>query len=242
MTGHDDGGPGPGTGPRLGAGAGLRLVLGSASPGRAEVLTRARVPFDVVVSAVDEDAVGATRPDASPAQLAGLLAEAKGRDVAARVAAAGVDAPTLVLGCDSVFELDGVAYGKPYEPEVAVQRWLAQAGREGLLHTGHWLGLVLPGDAPAQPPGREAELRGVVTSAVRFAAVTEDEIRAYVATGEPLHCAGAFTIDGAGAALLDGVEGDPNAVIGLSVGWLRKACTALGTDFTALWESSNSDA
>ncbi|TFI30563.1 septum formation inhibitor Maf, partial [Micrococcus endophyticus] len=85
-------------------------------------------------------------------------------------------------------------------------------------------------------------LRGVVTSAVRFAAVTEDEIRAYVATGEPLHCAGAFTIDGAGAALLDGVEGDPNAVIGLSVGWLRKACTALGTDFTALWESSNSDA
>lgn len=246
MTGHDDGGPGPGTGPRLGAGAGLRLVLGSASPGRAEVLTRARVPFDVVVSAVDEDAVGATRPDASPAQLAGLLAEAKGRDVAARVAAAGVDAPTLVLGCDSVFELDGVAYGKPYEPETAVRRWLAQAGREGLLHTGHWLGLVLPGDAPAQPPGREAgqeaELRGVVTSAVRFAAVTEDEIRAYVATGEPLHCAGAFTIDGAGAALLDGVEGDPNAVIGLSVGWLRKACTALGTDFTALWESSNSDA
>mgnify|MGYP002715779390 CR=1 FL=1 len=224
----------------------LALVLGSASPGRAEILTRARVPFRTLVSHVDEDAVGARAPQAAPGELALLLAEAKGQDVAAQVVEEGVQVPTLVVGCDSVFELDGVAYGKPYEPEVAVRRWLAQAGREGLLHTGHWLGLVLPGDAPAQAPGREAgreaELRGVVTSAVRFAAVTEDEIRAYVATGEPLHCAGAFTIDGAGAALLDGVEGDPNAVIGLSVGWLRKACTALGTDFTALWESSNSDA
>ena len=214
MIPHDDGAAGLGTG--------LRLVLGSASPGRAEVLTRARVPFRVVVSGVDEAAVSA--------------AEAKGRDVAARVAAAGVEAPTLVLGCDSVFEFEGRAHGKPYEPEVAVERWRAQAGREGVLHSGHWLGLVLP--EPGVGSGMAAEA-GVVSAVVRFGAVTEAEIQAYVATGEPLHCAGAFTVDGAGAALVDGVDGDPNAVIGLSVAWLRRATAALGQDFTRLWEPSN---
>lgn len=227
MSPRDDDAPGPG--------ARLRLVLGSASPGRAEVLTRARLPFDVVVSEVDEEAVGAAAGEPSPAALAGLLAEAKGRDVAARVAAAGVAGPTLVLGCDSVFEFEGRAHGKPYEPRVAVERWRAQAGRSGELHTGHWLGLLLPG-APDAPARAEA---GVVSAVVRFAAATEAEIRAYVATGEPLHCAGAFTVDGAGAALVEGVVGDPNAVIGLSVAWLRRACTALGADLTRLWEPSN---
>ncbi|OFS17437.1 septum formation inhibitor Maf, partial [Micrococcus sp. HMSC31B01] len=154
----------------------------------------------------------------------------------ARVAAAGVEAPTLVLGCDSVFEFEGRAHGKPYEPEVAVERWRAQAGREGVLHSGHWLGLVLP--EPGAGSGMAAEA-GVVSAVVRFGAVTEAEIQAYVATGEPLHCAGAFTVDGAGAALVDGVDGDPNAVIGLSVAWLRRATAALGQDFTRLWEPSN---
>ncbi|MGC5049369.1 Maf family protein [Micrococcus porci] len=248
MIRRDDGAAGPGGGPQL--------VLGSASPGRAEVLTRARVSFRVVVSAVDEEAVGATRPGASPRELAVLLAEAKGRDVAARVAAEGVEAPTLVLGCDSVFELDGVAYGKPYEPEVALERWRAQAGRTGTLHSGHWLGLVAPGagtppesDTAAGLPGGDVagrrsspvdladlpQVSGPVSADVRFAAVTEAEARAYVATGEPLHCAGAFTVDGAGAALIDGVDGDPNAVIGLSVSWLRAACGRLGVDFTQWW-------
>ncbi|RUQ42176.1 nucleoside triphosphate pyrophosphatase, partial [Micrococcus sp. HSID17227] len=160
----------------------------------------------------------------------------KGRDVAARVAGAGVEAPTFVLGCDSVFEFEGRAHGKPYEPEVAVERWRAQAGRQGVLHSGHWLGLVLP--EPGVGSGMAAEA-GVVSAVVRFGAVTEAEIQAYVATGEPLHCAGAFTVDGAGAALVDGVDGDPNAVIGLSVAWLRRATAALGQDFTRLWEPSN---
>ena len=238
MTPDDDGAAGSGAArrrvPRPAPRLVPQLVLGSASPGRAEVLTRARVPFRVVVSHVDEAAVGAAAGDPSPAELAGLLAEAKGRDVAARVAAEGVDAPTLVLGCDSVFEFDGRAHGKPYEPEVAVARWRAQAGRVGVLHSGHWLGLVLP-----EPGAAEAAEAGVVSAVVRFGAVTEAEIRAYVATGEPLHCAGAFTVDGAGAALVDGVDGDPNAVIGLSVAWLRRACAALGQDFTRLWEPSN---
>ncbi|CAM3608435.1 Maf family protein [Micrococcus luteus] len=222
---HDDAAAGPD--------APLALVLGSASPGRADVLRRAQVPFRVLVSDVDEDAVGAAAArDAgrapSPGELAGLLAAAKGRDVAARVVAEGVDRPTLVLGCDSVFEFEGSAYGKPYEPEVAVQRWRAQAGRMGTLHTGHWLGLVLP-------DGTRAEREGVVSAEVTFAAVDEPTIRAYVATGEPLHCAGAFTIDGAGAALVESVHGDPNAVIGLSVVWLRRAASELGVALAALW-------
>lgn len=210
------------------------LVLGSASPGRAEVLTRARVPFRVLVSTVDEDAVGARAPGASPAELAVLLAEAKGQDVAAQVAAAGVDRPTLVVGCDSVFELDGVAYGKPYEPDVAVERWRRQQGRSGVLHTGQWLGLV-------RPDGSIQSTSARVSATVRFAAADDRTIAAYVQTGEPLWCAGAFTIDGAGAALVESVDGDPNAVIGLSVSTLRAQCEELGVPFATLWESSNSD-
>jgi len=220
----------------------VELVLGSASPGRAEILTRARVPFRVQVSHVDEDAVGAEHPGASPARLAGLLAEAKGRDVAARVARAGVTTPTLVLGCDSVFEFEGRAYGKPHEPQIALERWRAQAGRSGTLHSGHWLGLLMPDGGDAGEGTAPAATAGVVSAQVRFAPAGEDVLAAYVATGEPLHCAGAFTIDGAGAALIEGVDGDPNAVIGLSVSWLRAACEGLGVGFTSLWESSKHSA
>ncbi|MDY6054834.1 nucleoside triphosphate pyrophosphatase [Micrococcus sp.] len=223
---HDDGAGTPG--------AGLTLVLGSASAGRADVLRRALLPFRVVVSEVDEQALGRAHPGACPARLAELLAEAKGRDVAARVAAQGVGVPTLVVGCDSVFELDGTAYGKPHEPEVAVERWRRQSGRTGLLHTGQWAGLVLPGE-----DGAAVESLELVSAAVRFAEVDEATVRAYVATGEPLGCAGAFTVDGAGAALVEGVDGDPNAVIGLSVSRLRAQGEALGVRLVDLWGSSN---
>lgn len=214
----------------------LALVLGSASPGRAEILRRARLPFRVLVSDVDEEALGAARPEATPGELALLLAQAKGLNVAERAAAEGVAGPTLVVGCDSVFELDGVAHGKPYEPEVALERWRAQAGRTGRLHTGQWAGLLMPGDEGAVP---HAETSTCVGADVRFADVDEDTVRAYVATGEPLLCAGAFTIDGAGAALVESVDGDPNAVIGLSVAVLRAQCAELGLRFADLWETSN---
>lgn len=209
------------------------VVLGSASPSRAQILSRARLPFRTVVSSVDEDAVGARAPEASPAELALLLAEAKGEDVAHRVGAEGVDRPTVVIGCDSVFELDGMAYGKPYEPAVAVERWRLQRGRSSLLHTGQWAGLLRPDGGPVR------SVRTLVSATVRFADVGDAVIEAYVATGEPLWCAGAFTVDGAGAALVESVDGDPNAVIGLSVSTLRAQCEELGVDVTALWESSN---
>lgn len=214
------------------------LVLGSASPGRAAILTRARVPFRTRVSSVDEEALGAAHPDAGPAELARLLAEAKAADVAAAVAADGVAGPTLVLGCDSVFEFDGVAYGKPYEPAVALERWRRQSRRTGTLHTGQCLVLLAPGTDPAAAPTAGA----TVSADVSFGDVDEDTAAAYVATGEPLLCAGAFTIDGAGAALVERVDGDPNAVIGLSMSALRRQCAQLGVRFADLWESSNAAA
>ena len=198
-----------------------RLILASASPARARILQAAGIPFTVLVSDVDEDAVSARHPEATPVETALLLAQAKARDVAARPEAADA----LVVGCDSVFELDGVPYGKPWEPEVAVARWLLQSGRSGDLHTGHWVVDTRGG----------SQAGGTSSATVTFAPVDEDQIRAYVATQEPLQCAGAFTIDGRGAAFIESVQGDPNAVIGLSVSALRSALGQLGVDLTAYW-------
>lgn len=198
-----------------------RLILASASPARARILQAAGIPFTVLVSDVDEDAVAARHPEATPEQTALLLAQAKARDVAQR----SVTADALVVGCDSVFELDGVPYGKPWEPEVAVERWLMQSGRSGVLHTGHWVVDTRGG----------SQAGGTSSAMVTFAPVDEDQIRAYVATQEPLQCAGAFTIDGRGAAFIESVQGDPNAVIGLSVSALRSALGQLGVDLTAYW-------
>lgn len=199
-----------------------RLILASASPARARILQAAGIPFTVLVSDVDEDAVAGRHPEATPEQTALLLAQAKARDVAPR----SVAADTLVVGCDSVFELDGVPYGKPWEPEVAVERWLMQSGRSGVLHTGHWV---------VDTRSDDAQAGGTSSATVTFAPVDEDQIRAYVATQEPLQCAGAFTIDGRGAAFIESVQGDPNAVIGLSVSALRSVLGQLGVDLTAYW-------
>jgi septum formation protein len=207
-----------------------RLVLASASPARARILEAAGVPFTVVVSGVDEDAVTAAHPLAGPAETAQLLARAKCEDVALRPEAGGA----LVVGCDSVFELDGVAYGKPWEPEVARDRWRLQSGRTGHLHTGHWLVDTRGGSSLPSPA-----VGALSSAAVTFAAVGDDEIAAYVATGEPLECAGAFTIDGRGAAFVDSVDGDPNAVIGLSVSTLRVLLAEVGVSLATLWDSYN---
>lgn len=203
-----------------------RFVLASASPARARILEAAGIPFTVLVSAVDEDAIAAAHPLAGPAETAQLLARAKAEDVALHPEAAGA----LVVGCDSVFELDGVAYGKPWEPEVALERWRMQSGRTGLLHTGHWA-VDTRGGAAAPAPAVGA----VASASVTFAQVEEAEAAAYVATGEPLQCAGAFTIDGRGAAFITAVQGDPNAVIGLSVSTLRGLFADLGVPLSGYW-------
>lgn len=216
------------------------LILASKSPARTKLLEEAGVPHRILVSDVDEVAVAAGHPEASPADTALLLARAKAEAVAALPAAAG----SLVLGCDSVFELDGQALGKPYTAEVARERLAAMSGRAGVLHTGHWLIDCRAGHTGAHGPsgahdGGAWPGRGQLASAgVEFSEMQEAEIEAYVATGEPLHCAGSFTIDGLGGAFLSRVDGDPHAVVGLSVSTLRALLATAGVRLTDWWAAA----
>ncbi|MEV8309347.1 nucleoside triphosphate pyrophosphatase [Streptomyces flavidovirens] len=194
-----------------------RLVLASASPARLGLLRQAGLAPEVIVSGVDEDAI--TAP--TPGELALVLAEAKAASVAARPEAADA----LVIGCDSVLELDGQALGKPADAEDATARWKSMRGRSGILRTGH---CVID-----TATGRRASATASTT--VRFGEPTDAEISAYVATGEPLYVAGAFTLDGRSAPFIDGIDGDPGNVIGLSLPLLRRLLGELGTPITALW-------
>ena len=195
-----------------------RLVLASASPSRRTTLRTAGLDPMVIVSGVDETQLG----ELPPAELALQLAELKCAAVAARD-----DIPTdaLVLGCDSVLELDGEALGKPHDPGEAKRRWQAMRGRSGVLHSGHCLRDVAS--------GRVAAATGSTT--VHFADISDEEIDAYVATGEPLDVAGAFTIDGIGGAFITGIEGDHHNVVGVSLPLLRELVLELGHGWPDLW-------
>ena len=136
-----------------------------------------------------------------------------------------MSAGAFVVGCDSMLEIDGRIVGKPGDPRTAVERWRSMRGATGILHTGHTL-VRLPDGATAE---------GVSSTVVHFAHPSDAEIEAYVATGEPLWCAGAFTIDGLGGAFVEGVEGDPHGVVGLSLPLLRRLVIELGGSWTDLW-------
>lgn len=194
-----------------------RLVLASRSPARLALLRQAGLAPAVIVSGVDEDALDAP----TPAELARVLAEAKASAVAARPEAAGA----LVIGCDSVLELDGAALGKPADAEEATARWKAMRGRSGVLRTGHCL-IDTAGGA------RRSATAGTT---VRFGEPTDAEIAAYVASGEPLHVAGAFTLDGLSGPFVDGIDGDHGNVLGLSLPLLRGLLAELGVGITELW-------
>lgn len=199
------------------------LVLASASPARLATLRRAGVDPSVVISGVDESQLEGL----PPVELALQLAELKCAAVAARD---DVPAEALVLGCDSVLELDGEALGKPGTAEVAVQRWQAMRGRSGVLHTGHCLRDRATGQVAA----------ATASTSVHFADVSDAEIAAYVATGEPLHVAGAFTIDGLGGAFVTRIEGDHHNVVGVSLPLLRDLVAELGHTWTDLWQPQRS--
>jgi len=194
------------------------LVLASQSPARLKTLREAGVEPVVIVSGVDEDRLDGLPPH----ELALRLAELKCAAVAGRD---DVPPGALVLGCDSVLELDGRPLGKPGTSEEATRRWQAMRGRAGVLVTGHSL--------TDTASGRTVSATAATT--VRFAEVSDAEIEAYVATGEPLHVAGAFTIDGLGGAFVDGIEGDHHNVVGLSLPLLRTMVAELGHSWTALW-------
>jgi septum formation protein len=198
-----------------------RLVLASASPARLTTLRHAGLEPEVVVSGVDESAVTAD----SVAALAGRLAQLKAEAVAAALPADG--SPVLVVGCDSMLELDGEAYGKPGTPDLAVERWRRMRGRSGILHTGHHV-LLRDGDGTRT---RSA----VASTTVHFADLTDAEVAAYVATGEPLQVAGAFTVDGLGGPFVRAIEGDYHNVVGISLPLLRELLLDLGVAWPALW-------
>lgn len=193
-----------------------RVVLASASPARRNLLRQAGIEPEVVVSGVDESAVEETRADVLCLVLARRKAEA---------VAAGVAGDALVIGCDSVLEFDGEVHGKPADAAEATARWRRMRGRSGVLHTGH---CVLD-----TASGKRAE--AVASTIVTFAEVTDAEIAAYVGTGEPLHVAGAFTIDGKGGLFVERIDGDAGTVIGLSLPVLRRLVTELGHDLTDRW-------
>ncbi|EFE77129.1 Maf family nucleotide pyrophosphatase [Streptomyces filamentosus] len=194
-----------------------RLVLASASPARLGLLRQAGFAPEVIVSGVDEDALSAP----TPAELALVLARAKAAAVAERPEAAGA----LVIGCDSVLELDGEALGKPADAEEATARWKSMRGRAGILQTGH--------SVIDTASGRTAS--ATASTVVRFGEPSDAEVAAYVASGEPLHVAGAFTLDGRSAPFVDAIEGDHGNVIGLSLPLLRRLLGELDVSVTELW-------
>jgi septum formation protein len=225
----------------------VRLYLASTSPARLATLRAAGIEPVLLASGVDEEAAVASAGPLTATELVLLLARLKAEAVVGRTVD-GEPIDGFILGGDSAFELDGVVYGKPHLPEVARERWREQRGREGMLHSGHWLidhrvasvaealrGTASGGAGVAAFDGPRA-VGGVSSALVRFAAsVTDAEIDAYVATGEPLEVAGAFTIDSLGGAFISEVRGDPHAVVGLSLALVRELLLTFDVAWPSLW-------
>ncbi len=214
----------------------MLFVLASQSPARLATLRSAGVEPLVIVSHVDEDAIldraraASGTPDPAPTVLE--LARAKCEAV---VDSIGDDTavlqgrPAVVVGCDSMLEIDGDIVGKPHTAQVAVERWQVMRGRSAILHTGHWMVQV---DGSGQAVGAAGDTSSTV---VHFADVSDAEIAAYVATGEPLHVAGAFTIDGLGGPFIERIEGDHHGVVGLSLPLARRLAGRLGITWNEFW-------
>jgi len=208
-----------------------RVVLGSASSGRLRVLRHAGIDPLVVVSGVHEDAiVDLLGPGADPGDVVNALARAKAEAVR-EVLDDGVAADCVVIGCDSMLYVDGRLRGKPGTSENAAQQWNSMAGRDGHLYTGHCVIRVLDGATT------RTETRAAVTT-VRFATPNATDLAAYIASGEPLNVAGAFTLDGLGGWFLDGVDGDPSNVVGLGLALTHELFSAVGLSIGELWAAN----
>jgi septum formation protein len=192
------------------------------------LLGAAGIVPEVVVPAVDEEALTfslkSTNPNVSTEQLVEYLAKAKAESVVSDPRTFGA----LILGGDSALEFQGATLGKPHEPEVAIARWKQLRGNSGTLYSGHCL-------IDNTDPKNSKMVSKVSSTKVYFSDLSDAEISAYVATGEPLKVAGAFTIDGIGGAFLDRIEGDAHTVVGLSLRVLRDLTRQLGAEYTSLW-------
>lgn len=205
----------------------MRFILASQSPARLAVLRAAGLEPEQIVSGVDEDAFQAD----SPAELALQLAIAKAQTVAAQV---GADA--VIVGCDSVLDFDGEALGKPADLDDARERWRRMRGKDGVLLTGH---CVVDTRAGADPDDWRVAI-DVNPTMVRFAEISDEELEAYLASGEPLHVAGAFTLDGLGGWFVESIVGDPSNVVGISLPLLRRLLNEVGAGVAELWQSHHS--
>jgi septum formation protein len=204
----------------------VRLILASASPARLGVLRGAGVQPVVRVSGVDEESLTSAMRGAPPAALVTALARAKADAVAAGIAAEYPDA--VVVGCDSMLHICGELVGKPGHADVALRRWHQMAGRTGELLTGHAVVRLRDG-APS------ATVSAAETTLIRFGLPAAGEIEAYVGTGEPLEVAGGFTLDGRGGWFVDGLDGDPSSVIGISLPLTRRLLAEVGVPVVSLW-------
>lgn len=204
----------------------MRFVLASASPARLAVLRAAGIEPSVVVSGVDEDAVTASLAHANPSELVSALAAAKADDVRATVAATHSDA--VIIGCDSMLSIGDEILGKPHTAANARARWAQMAGKSGELLTGHAAIRIRAGESVATSSGTQR-------TTVHFGSPSDEELASYVDSGEPLAVAGAFTLDGLGGWFVDGIEGDPSSVIGISLPLTRRLLGELGITVTELW-------
>lgn len=207
------------------------LVLASASPARLAVLRGAGVEPTVRVSGVDEDAViDLLGPSAAPEAVVTTLAEAKARDVVPALAAEGFS-DAVVVGCDSMLLIDGELQGKPHTVDVARERWRSMAGRSATLLTGHSVLRIRDGAVVASV----SDHSGTV---VHFARPSDEDLEAYLATGEPLEVAGAFTLDSLGGWFVERLEGDPSSVIGIGLPLVRRLLGEVGTSVAQLWAAN----
>jgi septum formation protein len=188
-----------------------RIVLASASPSRERLLRSAGLDPEIIVSGIDEE--DSRYEELTPKELVIALSIVKAHTVRKLI-----DFPALIIGCDSTFEFEGISLGKPLTSDIARERARKISGKSGLLHTGHCI----------IDTTNEIEFSDIATTRVHFADISDSEISAYVATGEPLHVAGGFTLDGISAPFIKAIEGDPANVIGLSLPLLRKAFIELG--------------
>jgi septum formation protein len=208
-----------------------RLVLGSASPGRLKVLRQAGVEPLVVVSGVDEDLIaGRLGPDASPGEVVSALARAKAEQVVGQLDST-IAADCVVIGCDSMLHIDGRLCGKPSSVAEARRQWESMAGRAGQLCTGHCLIRLL--DYEIVHIGTETSL-----TTVHFGTPSPGDLEAYLASGESLRVAGGFTLDGLGGWFIDGVDGDPSAVVGIGLPLTRALLRGAGLSIAALWAAN----
>ncbi|GAA1984692.1 Maf family protein [Microbacterium pumilum] len=216
----------------------MRVCLASTSPARLMLLQQFGIRPLTIAPDVDEETViesveAAAGRVLAPDEHVLLLARRKAAEVAARLADDIPDFDGIVVGGDSMFEIDGAVLGKPYTAANATARWHAMRGRTGVLHSGHAVVRLSPGKAP-----REAH--AVAAASVTFADdVTDAEIDVYVASGEPLLVAGAFTVDSLGGAFITRIEGDPSTVVGMSVSTLRRLVRELDIEWTDLWSTTD---